>query len=62
LRDPNSYERNGDVVLSSNNGKEKIITWEFRSKNGFGGYLVASGKCSITKQKGRTIKATVLGQ
>ena len=62
LRDPNSYERDGEFVLSSNNGEVKIITWEFRSKNGFGGLTNEIGKCSVSKSNGGTVKATILGQ
>ena len=62
LRDPNSYERDGDFITPSNNDKEKIITWKFRSKNGFGGFTNSIGMCLITKKDGGTVKATVLGQ
>jgi Na+-translocating ferredoxin:NAD+ oxidoreductase RnfG subunit len=62
LRDPNSYERDGDFTTPTNDGKKRIITWKFRSKNGFGGYTPAIGMCLITKENGGTVKATVLGQ
>ena len=62
LRDPNSYERDGEFVLSSNNGEIKIITWEFRSKNGFGGLTNRTGKCFVSKKNGGTYKATILGE
>jgi hypothetical protein len=62
LRDPNSYERDGDFTTPTNDGKKRIITWKFRSKNGFGGYTPAIGMCLVTKDNGGTVKATVLGQ
>lgn len=62
LRDPSSYERNGDFTAPSNDGNKRIITWKFRSKNGFGGYNSGIGMCLITKANGGTVKATVLGE
>ncbi len=62
LRDPNSYERDKDFTFPTDNGNEKIITWEFRSKNGFGGLTNGIGMCSVSKKNGGTIKATILGQ
>lgn len=62
LRDPNSYERDGDFTTPTNNDKEKIVTWKFRSKNGFGGLTNGIGMCLVTKKDGGTVKATVLGQ
>ena len=62
LRDPNSYERDGDFITPSNNDKERIVTWKFRSKNGFGGLTNGIGMCLVTKKDGGTVKATVLGQ
>jgi hypothetical protein len=62
LRDPNSYERDKDFTTPTDNGNEKIITWEFRSKNGFGGLTNGIGMCSVSKRNGGTIKATILGQ
>ena len=62
LRDPSSYERDGDFTTPSNNDKEKIVTWKFRSKNGFGGLTNGIGMCLVTKKDGGTVKATVLGQ
>ena len=62
LRDPNSYERDGDFTTPSSNDKEKIVTWKFRSRNGFGGLTNGIGMCLVTKKDGGTVKATVLGQ
>jgi hypothetical protein len=63
LRDPDSYERNGDFIgTPSKDGKTRMITWDFRSKNGFGGYTPATAMCLISKENGGTVEATVLGQ
>ena len=62
LRDPNSYERDGEFTTPTNDGKKRIVTWKFRSKNGFGGYTPAIGMCLVSKENGGTVKATVLGQ
>ena len=62
LRDPNSYERDVDFTTPTNDDKKRIVTWKFRSKNGFGGYTPAIGMCLVTKENGGTVKATVLGQ
>lgn len=62
LRDPSSYERDGEFTSPSNDGNKRIVTWNFRSKNGFGGYNPAIGMCLVTKEDGGTVKATVLGQ
>jgi len=62
LKDPNSYERDKDFTTPTDNGNEKIITWEFRSKNGFGGLTNGIGMCAVSKKNGGTIKATILGE
>ena len=62
LRDPNSYERDKDFTTPNDNGDEKTITWEFRSKNGFGGLTNGIGMCDVSKKNGGTYKATILGQ
>ena len=62
MRDPDSYARNGDFTFPTNDGNKKVVTWEFRSKNGFGGYTPGIGMCLVTKEKGGTVKATVFGQ
>jgi len=62
LRDPNSYERDGEFTTLTNDGIKRTITWKFRSKNGFGGYAPAIGMCLITKDNKGTVKATVLGE
>lgn len=62
LRDPNSYERDGDFTIPSDDGNKRVVTWKFRSKNGFGGYASGIGMCLVTKKNGGTVKATVFGQ
>jgi len=62
LRDPNSYERDKDFTFPTDNGNEKIITWEFRSKNGFGGFTNGIGMCAVSKKNGGTVNPTILGQ
>lgn len=60
LRDPDSYQRDGEFVVTSNNGTEKTYSWKFRSKNGFGGYSVGIGMCKVTKSNGGTVSATMV--
>jgi hypothetical protein len=60
LRDPGSYERGEDFTTPSDNGSEKIITWEFRAKNGFGGYNAGIGMCYVGKEGGGTVKVEVV--
>jgi hypothetical protein len=61
LRDPDSYKRNGDFSIIEDNGNEKGITWNFRAKNGFGGYNVSTGVCKI-KKKTMWVSATSVNQ
>lgn len=58
LRDPNSYERAGEIKVIKDNGMEKDIAWEFRAKNGFGGMNAAEGVCLI-KKNNRLVAATI---
>jgi hypothetical protein len=58
LRDPKSYERSGRIKVIKDTGKEKGITWSFRSRNGFGGMNLAEGVCLIKKDK-KWVSATV---
>lgn len=51
LRDPNSYERAGEIKVIKDNGMEKGIAWEFRARNGFGGMNAGEGVCLIKKDK-----------
>jgi hypothetical protein len=58
LRDPSSYERSGEIKVIQDNGKEKGIAWNFRSRNGFGGMNAEEGVCLIKKDK-KWVAATI---
>lgn len=62
LRDPSSYERDGDFTETADKGNTKIVSWKFRAKNGFGGYNIGAGLCSVSKENGGTIKTEVVSQ
>jgi len=52
LRNPNSYERSGDFITTSDDGNKKVVVWKFRAENGFGGMNVAAAMCNISKGNG----------
>ena len=52
LRSPNSYERSGDFITTSDDGNKKVVVWKFRAENGFGGMNVAAAMCNISKGNG----------
>lgn len=61
LRDPNSYQKGGNFITPpSKDGKTRLITWKFRSKNGFGGYTAATAMCLISKEDGGKVVASVI--
>ena len=60
LRDPGSYNRNGAFMVSKDNGMSKRVFWEFRAKNGFGGYNVSAAACEVSKGNGGSVKAFAL--
>jgi uncharacterized protein YktA (UPF0223 family) len=60
LRDPDSYKRDGDFVVSSDSGNEKVIAWRFRAKNGFGGYNASAAVCKISKANKGSVNATIV--
>lgn len=60
LREPGSYERDGDFTTPTDDGNKKVITWKFRAKNGFGGYNAGIGMCYVDKENGGTIKTEVI--
>lgn len=62
LRDPKSYERDEEFTTLEDSGNKKVITWEFRSKNGFGGYNNGVGICSVSKENGGTVKTEMIDQ
>ena len=49
LRDPDSYRANGDFLTTEDTGTQKKLTWEFRAKNGFGGYNTGIAVCNVMK-------------
>lgn len=60
LRDPNSYERDGEFTTPTDDGSKKVITWKFRAKNGFGGYNASIGMCYVGKENGGTIRTELI--
>ena len=50
LKDPWSYRRNGDIYISNDSDSERVLSWEFRAKNGYGGYTISTAKCRINKE------------
>ena len=60
LRDPNSYERDGEFTTPTDDGTKKVITWKFRAKNGFGGYDAGIGMCYVGKENGGTVRAEII--
>ena len=62
LRDPDSYKDDGEYSTSEDNGNQKTITWNFRSKNGFGGYNVSSAICNVSKENGGSGSASIVGE
>jgi hypothetical protein len=62
LRDPESYKDNGEYSTSEDTGNQKTITWNFRSKNGFGGYNASSAICNVSKENGGSGSASIVGE
>lgn len=62
LREPESYKDNGEYSTTSDTGNQKTITWNFRAKNGFGGYNVSSAICNVSKENGGTASASIVSQ
>ena len=60
LKDPDSYRRSGDFIITKSTDTTKTIIWKFRAKNGFGGYNVSAAACDITKENGGTVRSYVL--
>jgi hypothetical protein len=60
LREPESYVSDGDFSTPSDDGENKIITWKFRAKNGFGGYNAGIGMCYVGKENGGTIRTEII--
>jgi len=53
LRDPDSYKANSDGAVLGDTGTEKMITWQFRAKNGFGGYNNGVAVCKVEKENSK---------
>lgn len=53
LRDPDSYKRTSDGAALGDTGTEKMITWQFRAKNGFGGYNNGVAVCKVEKENSK---------
>ena len=62
LRDPGSYQKIGDFIITDDNGSEKTIAWKFRAKNGFGGYNQSAAVCKISKENGGTVNPSIVGE
>ena len=62
LRDPESYKRDGDFVTTADDGNKKELIWNFRAKNGFGGYNSSSAICNVSKKNGGTVSASMVNQ
>ena len=60
LKDPDSYRRSGDFIITKSTDTTKTIIWKFRAKNGFGGYNVSAATCDITKENGGSVRSYVL--
>jgi len=60
LKDPDSYRRSGDFIITKSTDTTKTIIWKFRAKNGFGGYNVSAAACDITKENGGTVRSYIL--
>lgn len=57
LRDPDSYKRIQMLLPTKVSNDEKILRWDFRARNGFGGYNLSTAECIVMK-KGNGIIST----
>ena len=60
LRNPSSYERDGDFIITDNTGIKKAVSWKFRAENGFGGMNVSAAVCIVKKENGGNITTTII--
>lgn len=60
LRDPDSYQSTDEWQEVPGNQGEKVLLWQFRARNGFGGYNLSTGSCVVTTANGGTVKAEIL--
>ena len=59
LRNPSSYERDGDFIVTDNTGLKKAVSWKFRAENGFGGMNVSAVVCIVKKENKGSITTTI---
>jgi len=60
LRDPDSYKDDGEYATSGDDGTSKTIAWNFRAKNGFGGYDASSAICKVSKVNGGSVSVSIV--
>jgi len=59
LRDPDSYKRVQLLLPTKVSDEEKIHRWDFRAKNGFGGYNLSTAECIVKKEGNGSISTTI---
>ena len=47
LRDPDSYKKIQMLLPTKVSDEEKILRWDFRARNGFGGYNILTAECIV---------------
>lgn len=60
LRDPDSYKRDGDFIITDNTGITKAVSWKFRARNGFNGYNVSAAVCIVKKENSGSVSTTII--
>ena len=59
LRDPDSYRKIQMLLPTNVSDDEKILRWDFRAKNGFGGYNVSTAECIVKKEGNGSISTNI---
>lgn len=59
LRDPDSYKKIKMLMPTKISEGEKVVRWDFRARNGFGGYNVSTAECLIKKEGDGSILTTI---
>lgn len=59
LRDPDSYKKIQMLLPTKVSDGEKILRWDFRAKNGFGGYNVSTAECIVKKERDGSILTSI---
>ena len=59
LRDPDSYSKIQMLAPTRVSNEEKILRWDFRAKNGFGGYNLSTAKCTVKKEGDGSILTSI---